>query len=198
MSLAIALSVFPVIFLGELPDKTMFASLILATKGKATAVWLGAAAAFLVHVVIAISIGVALFRILPHRVVDGVVSAMFIVGAILSLLEAKHERAREHREEEIVVAEIRSHRQTAVAAFVVIFLAEWGDLTQILTANLAAKYHAPLSVGVGATLALWAVAAIAVIGGKSLLRWINPQIIHIVTAGALVILGALTAILAFG
>jgi hypothetical protein len=52
-----------------------------------------------------------------------------------------------------------------LTAFLVIFIAEWGDLTQILTANLAAKYHSALSVGVGSTLALWAVATVAVASG---------------------------------
>jgi putative Ca2+/H+ antiporter (TMEM165/GDT1 family) len=73
----------------------------------------------------------------------------------------------------------------ATTAFVVIFLAEWGDLTQILTANLAAHYHSALSVGVGALLALWAVAGLAVIGGQSLLRVINIRTVRIVTAVAL-------------
>ena len=67
MSPLIALAVFPVIFLGELPDKTMFASLVLATRGKARLVWMGAAAAFLIHVVIATTIGVALFHVVPKR-----------------------------------------------------------------------------------------------------------------------------------
>jgi putative Ca2+/H+ antiporter (TMEM165/GDT1 family) len=67
MNLAIAVAVFPVIFIGELPDKTMFASLVLSTRGRPLRVWLGAAAAFVVHVAIAVSVGVALLRILPHR-----------------------------------------------------------------------------------------------------------------------------------
>ena len=67
MNFAVVIAVFPIIFLGELPDKTMFASLVLSTRGKPLSVWLGAAAAFAVHVVIAVTIGVALFRILPHR-----------------------------------------------------------------------------------------------------------------------------------
>ena len=53
MNPAVAAAVFPVIFLGELPDKTMFASLVMATRGRPFAVWLGATAAFAVHVVIA-------------------------------------------------------------------------------------------------------------------------------------------------
>ena len=67
-------------------------------------------------------------------------------------------------------------------------VAELGDLTQILTANLAAHYHSPLSVGVGALLALWAVAGVAVVGGQGLLRFINIKTLRLVTAVVLVAL----------
>jgi len=33
--------VFPVIFIGELPDKTMFATVVMASRGHPRAVWLG-------------------------------------------------------------------------------------------------------------------------------------------------------------
>jgi putative Ca2+/H+ antiporter (TMEM165/GDT1 family) len=190
VNFAVVIAVFPIIFLGELPDKTMFASLVLSTRGKPLSVWLGAAAAFAVHVVIAVTIGVALFRILPHRVVDAVVAVMFLVGAALALREATHEQ----HEEEIVEREVGSKRRVATTAFVVIFLAEWGDLTQILTANLAAHYHDPLSVAVGAVLALWAVAGLAVVSGQSLLRVVNIATVRIVTA---VVLFALAGWAAF-
>ena len=85
MKLAVVFAVFPIIFLGELPDKTMFASLILATKGRPLQVWLGAAAAFAVHVVIATTIGVGLFHLLPHKVIDGLVAVLFLLGAGLRL-----------------------------------------------------------------------------------------------------------------
>ncbi len=193
---SVIFSVFPIIFLGELPDKTMFASLILATKGRPRTVWIGATAAFVVHVAIAVSVGVALFHLLSPHTVDAVVAAMFIVGAAVAIREAKDEEQREEGEEELAVKEAATHRQVFVTAFVVIFLAEWGDLTQILTANLAAKYHSPLSVGIGAMLALSSVAAIAVVGGKSLMQWVNPRIIRIVTALVLVTLGILSAVIA--
>ena len=51
-----------------------------------------------------------------------------------------------------------------------IFVAEFGDLTQILCANLAAHYNAPVAVGIGATLGLWAVGLMAILGGRALLR----------------------------
>jgi putative Ca2+/H+ antiporter (TMEM165/GDT1 family) len=189
---AVVFAVFPIIFIGELPDKTMFASLVMSTRGRPALVWVGAAAAFSVHVVIAVTIGVALFHLLPHQVLDAVVAGMFLVGAALAVREAINEK-KERQDEEIVEREVASHRRVAVTAFFVIFLAEWGDLTQILTANLAAHYHDPLSVGVGAVLALWAVAALAVIGGQSLLRYINLFTIRIVTAVVLVALAGLAA-----
>jgi putative Ca2+/H+ antiporter (TMEM165/GDT1 family) len=188
VNFAIAAAVFPIIFIGELPDKTMFASLVMSTRGKPRSVWIGAAAAFTVHVAIAVTIGVAIFHLLPHRVVDGVVSGMFLVGAALALREAT-----QAHEESIVEHEASSTRRVVTTAFIVIFLAEWGDLTQILTANLAARYHSPLSVAVGSVLALWAVAGVAVVGGQSLLRFINIKALRIVTAVVLVGLAGFAA-----
>jgi len=187
MHIAIIAAVFPIIFVGELPDKTMFASLVLSTRGKPLSVWIGAAAAFLLHVLIATTIGVALFHLVPHRVLDGIVAFMFLVGAVLAIREAR----KEEQEEGLVEKEAASGRRVMTTAFVVIFLAEWGDLTQILTANLAAHYHSPFSVGVGALLALWAVAGLAVVGGQSLLRFINIKTVRLVTAVVLVALAGL-------
>jgi putative Ca2+/H+ antiporter (TMEM165/GDT1 family) len=187
MHIAIIAAVFPIIFVGELPDKTMFASLVLSTRGKPLSVWLGAAAAFLLHVVIATTIGVALFHLVPHRVLDGIVAFMFLVGAVLAIREAR----KEQQEEVLVEKEAASGRRVMTTAFVVIFLAEWGDLTQILTDNLAAHYHSPFSVGVGALLALWAVAGLAVVGGQSLLRFVNIKTVRLVTAVVLVALAGL-------
>jgi putative Ca2+/H+ antiporter (TMEM165/GDT1 family) len=189
---AVVFAVFPIIFIGELPDKTMFASLVLSTRGRPALVWLGAACAFVLHVVIAVTIGVALFHLLPHQVLDAVVAGMFLLGAALAAREAVKE-TKENHDEEIVEREAASHRRVAVTAFLVIFLAEWGDLTQILTANLAAHYHDPFSVAVGATLALWAVAGLAVVSGQSLLRVINIKTIRIITAVVLVALAGWAA-----
>jgi putative Ca2+/H+ antiporter (TMEM165/GDT1 family) len=182
----ILLATIPVIFIGELPDKTMFASLVLATKGRPRQVWLGASAAFAAHVAIAVTAGVALFALLPKRGVDAVVTAMFLFGAIYAWRESR-------KGEEYVDPKETSRHGAILTAFAVIFLAEWGDLTQILTANLAAKYHAPLSVAVGSIVALWAVAGLAVAGGQSLLRFVHIATIRKVTAAVLLILTAYTA-----
>jgi putative Ca2+/H+ antiporter (TMEM165/GDT1 family) len=188
VSIAIALAVFPVIFLGELPDKSMFASLVMASRGHATAVWVGAAAAFLVHVAIAVTIGVGLFAILPKQAVEVFTTVLFLLGAVLAFREA----GREADEDGLVEREIRSHRQVAAGAFAVIFIAEWGDLTQILTANLAAHYHSPLSVGIGATFALWAVAGVAVVGGQGLMRHVSVRRVRQITGVVLLVLAVIS------
>lgn len=175
----------------------MFASLVLSTRGRPRLVWAGAAGAFVVHVAIAVTVGQALFRLLPHRVTDLLVALMFLAGAVLAAREAVRS-SRGGREGYANIAERQAgaHRRTVIQAFIVVFVAEWGDLTQILTANLAVRYHSPLSVGVGAVLALWAVAALAVVSGASLLRWVNITTVRAVTAVILVGLAAVTGWLA--
>lgn len=188
MNLAIVAAVFPVIFVGELPDKTMFASLLLASRGRHWAVWVGAAGAFLVHVVIATTVGVGLFALLPSRVVDAGVAVMFLGGAVYAFAEAGRRDASG-----LVARETATHRRTVTTAFVVIFVAEWGDLTQVLTANLAARYHSALSVGVGSVLALWSVAGLAVLGGQGLLRSVPVVVLRRITGAVLLVLGAIAA-----
>jgi putative Ca2+/H+ antiporter (TMEM165/GDT1 family) len=188
---SIVAAVFPVIFIGELPDKTMFATVVMATRGDARAVWFGAAGAFFIHVVIATTVGVGLFHLLPHRAVDVLVSALFAAGALYMLRESETE------EVELVEREARSHRKVATTAFAVIFVAEWGDLTQILIANFAAHYHAAVSVGVGSALALWSVAALGVVGGQGVMRIVPATTMHRVSAvllGLLALLAAWSAI----
>jgi putative Ca2+/H+ antiporter (TMEM165/GDT1 family) len=186
MNLAIAAAVFPVIFIGELPDKTMFASLVMASRGRPRAVWLGAAGAFLVHAVIATTIGAGLFAVLPGEVVDVVVALMFFAGAVYAYVEGQRDESR------LIEKEVASHRRVVTTAFIVIFIAEWGDLTQILTANLAAHYHSPLSVAVGAVAALWVVAALAVTSGQTLLRFFPLNTVRRVTAVVLFVLGVIS------
>jgi len=158
-------TVFALIFLGELPDKSMFSTLALAARGRPLVVWAGAAAAFLVQTVIAVTAG-GLLSLAPRVVVASIAAALFLGGAIYVLRENDEANAEGGADAAAVVG---SHRVFATA-FLVIFLAEWGDLTQILTANFAARYQAPVHVGVAATLALWSVAAIAVVASRFLQR----------------------------
>ena len=192
MNPAVIGAVFAVIFIGELPDKTMVASLVMSTRGRPFAVWLGSAGAFVVHVVIATTLGTVVFHLLAPQVVDAVVAVIFLVGAGLAVLDAIREHRRKGHPEPPPVPPARPGR-TAATAFAVIFAAEWGDLTQLLTANLAAHYRAPLSVAAGAILALWTVSAIAVTGGRWLGSVIDAVAIRIGTAVLLAGLGGYAA-----
>jgi Ca2+/H+ antiporter, TMEM165/GDT1 family len=164
----------------------MFANLVMSTRGKPAQVWLGAAGAFAVHVAIATTVGVAVFAILPKPALDAVVATMFVAGAAYAWWLAGHDNGD-------AAAKAASGRSTVLTAFVIIFLAEWGDLTQILTANLAARYHSPLSVAVGAVLALWAVAALAVTAGQTLMRHLDVRTIRRATAIVLLAVAGYTA-----
>ena len=73
---------------------------------------------------------------------------------------------KDEDEEEIRKPADQSFWKVSGAGFMLILVAEFGDLTQIMTANLAARYDDPLSVGLGAVLALWAVAGLGILGGK--------------------------------
>jgi putative Ca2+/H+ antiporter (TMEM165/GDT1 family) len=164
ISLTTALLTFAVIFPAELPDKSLMASLVLGTRYRSLPVWLGASAAFAVHVVIAVVAG-GLLRLLPPTVVEVVVTVLFAVGAGVLLLG---------REEDAEAAEAprgpTSFPRVFWTAFGVVFVGEWGDITQLATANLAARYDDPLSVGLGAVLALTAAAGVVLLAGDRLLR----------------------------
>ena len=185
MSLATAATVFAVIFTAELPDKTSLASLILGSRYRPTWVFAGVAAAFTVHVGLAIAAG-SLIGLLPHRPLEIIVAVLFAIGAVL-LLRGRHGDDDEQVE---VHGQEPGFWRVAGTSFMVILVAEFGDLTQIATATLAARYHDPASVATGALLALWAVSGLAIAGGRGLLKlipliWISriAAVIMLVLAG---------------
>jgi Ca2+/H+ antiporter, TMEM165/GDT1 family len=184
---------FAVTFLAELPDKSMFASLVLSTRYRPLWVWAGASAAFTVHMIIAVTAG-QLLALLPHRTVDAIVAALFLAGASYLWITSF---GPEHHQDEADAARLGAGRasflRVAGASFTVIFIAEWGDITQFTAANLAARYN-PFLVFAGATLGLWAVTATAVsIGAKGLSRlplaWVNR-----ITGTILIALGIYAAV----
>jgi putative Ca2+/H+ antiporter (TMEM165/GDT1 family) len=191
MTLGLIALVFGIVLIAELPDKTMFASLLLSTRFGARWVFIGAAAAFLVHVTIAVTAG-SLLGLLPHRVLEYVITALFLLGAAF-LLHAS--RSPEGEEDAVDVDAVGSSAWAAVASsFAVIFIGEWGDITQIATANLAAKYDDPLAVGIGATLGLWAAALIAITAGRSLLRVISVTLLHRIGAVIFAVLAVVSLV----
>lgn len=175
--------VFGVIFLAELPDKTALAGLVLGARYRASYVFVGVAAAFLLHVVLAVAAG-SVLTLLPQRIVHALTGLLFVGGAAVLLLK------KGDGEEEIRKPADQSFWKVAGTGFTLILVAEFGDLTQIMTANLAARYDDALSVGLGAVLGLWAVAGLGIVGGQALMRRVPLRLITQVAAVLMLGLGA--------
>ncbi|MEU6282209.1 TMEM165/GDT1 family protein [Streptomyces sp. NPDC047028] len=175
ISITVTALVFGVIFLAELPDKTALAGLVLGTRYRASYVFVGVAAAFLLHVVLAVAAGSAL-TLLPQRLVHALTGVLFLAGAAVLALK------RGEEEEEVRKPADQSFWKVAGTGFTLILVAEFGDLTQIMTANLAARYDDPISVGLGAVLGLWAVAGLGIVGGKALMRRVPLRLITQIAA----------------
>lgn len=182
ISITVTALVFGVIFLAELPDKTALAGLVLGTRYRASYVFAGVAAAFLLHVVLAVAAGSAL-TLLPQQIVHAVTGVLFLGGAAALLLK------KDEEDEEIRKPADQSFWKVAGTGFTLILVAEFGDLTQIMTANLAARYDDPLSVGLGAVLGLWAVAGLGIVGGKALMRKVPLKTITRIAALLMLALG---------
>ena len=176
--------VFGTVFGAEVPDNSGLASLVLGTRYRPGGVFAGAAAAFAVHVVLAVTCG-SILGLLPHKVVQIAVAVVFLAGAVL-VLRADGDDEDEAR----LKAGAAGFWAVAATSFVVILVAELGDLSDIVIANLAARYHDPVPVAIGSVLALWAVVVVAIVGGRGLqrilpLRWIErlAALLMVVMAG---------------
>lgn len=180
-SFTVAAIVFGVVFLAELPDKTALAGLMLGTRYRASYVFCGVAAAFVVHVALAIAAG-SVLTLLPHRLVQGVVGLLFLAGAAVLLFK------KDDDEEEVREPVDQSFWRVSGAGFMLILVAEFGDLTQIMTANLAARYDDPVAVGLGAVLALWAVAGLGIFGGRMLMKRVPLSLITKIAAVLMLVL----------
>ena len=177
--------VFCTVLVAELPDNSGLASLVLGSRYRAGGVFAGAAAAFAVHVVLAVTCG-SLLGLLPHRIVQIAVAVVFLAGAVLVL------RGDNDEDEVRLKAGAAGFWAVAVTSFGVILLAELGDLSDIVIANLAARYHDPVPVGIGSVLALWSVVALAIVGGRRLQRILPLRWIARLAALAMVVMAVFT------
>jgi Ca2+/H+ antiporter, TMEM165/GDT1 family len=191
--------VFGSIFLVELPDKTFIATLVLATRFRPLFVWIGVSLAFLVQTAVAVTVG-GLLAQLPKRPVEIFAAAMFLIGGVILI-----RGAAKADEEEAETEEEFSHKGAATAvglkaigvSFGVLFLAEWGDLSQLLTASMVLQFKEPVSVFLGAFLALAAVSALGALIGRALLAKVKLSTIRRIGGGVCLVLAALTVLQIF-
>ena len=195
--LLLLMTVFAVTFIAELPDKSLFASLVLGTRYRPAHVWLGVAAAFAVHVALAVGAG-GLLTLVPKPVIDFVTAGLFLGGAIWMLRSAKADENEPGPDAARMGAPAASFLRVFATSFTVVFIGEWGDVTQITTANFVARYNDPLIIGVAALAALWAVSALAVFGGAKLLGRVPVRWVRLAGAVALASLGIYSLVRAIG
>jgi Ca2+/H+ antiporter, TMEM165/GDT1 family len=190
VDLSVIATAFILVLPVELPDKTLFASLVLATRFPPLPVFVGVGAAFGLQVAIAVTAG-SLLSLLPDALVSGVVAALFLVGAIILWRSATSGAEDEDLEG---IEQGTSFFRVAAISFGVLFAAEWGDLSQLATAGLAARYDEPLSVFIGAWAALLVVSGLAVFLGKKLADRLPIALIRRVAAGLFLVFAAFAAI----
>jgi Ca2+/H+ antiporter, TMEM165/GDT1 family len=196
MDLVVIAITFAAIFVVELPDKTFIAALVLSTRYRPLAVWIGVGLAFGVQTVVAVTAG-ALATLLPDALIKSVAIAIFLIGAVVLFRTAPGADAGEKEQEEEYASkatEPKTFVKAAVASFLVLFAAEWGDLSQLLTISLVAKYHEKLSVFVGAWAALLTVSGLAVLAGRVLLRYMKLSVLHYIGAAVCLLLAVVTLV----
>jgi putative Ca2+/H+ antiporter (TMEM165/GDT1 family) len=187
---SVVLAAFVLVLPVELPDKTLFASLVLATRFAPLPVFVGVGTAFGLQVAIAVTAG-SLLSLLPEALVTGVVALLFLVGAIILWRSAGEV---EDGGEAADAREQTSFLRAAAISFGVLFAAEWGDLSQLATAGLAARYEEPLSVFVGAWAALLVVSGLAVFLGKKLADRLPIPLIRRVAAGLFLVFAVVAVV----
>jgi putative Ca2+/H+ antiporter (TMEM165/GDT1 family) len=174
----------------ELPDKTLFATLVLATRFRPLPVFVGVGLAFAVQSLIAVTAG-SLLTLLPDAVVSAVVAVLFLIGALVLFRSI---RSAAEEEEDIEAPPHPSFLKAASISFGVLFAAEWGDLSQLATAGLAARYDDPLSVFIGSWAALLVVSALAVFLGKKLADRLPIPLIRLVAAILFTVFGVIAVV----
>lgn len=198
MNVAVAATTLAFIVPAELPDKTFVSCIVLSSRYRALFVWIGAASALVLQAGIAVLAG-GLLALLPHRVVEGVVAGLFFAGAAYLLLVPQGKEEQEAQQivasEEVIVeglpheGEARPSSPPAwrviATTFGIVALAEFGDITQVLIANFAARYHDPLSVFTGAAVGFCLVAVVGVLGGAFLARRLSLALVRRVSGAAL-------------
>jgi putative Ca2+/H+ antiporter (TMEM165/GDT1 family) len=196
MDLAVIAATFGAIFIVELPDKTFIAALVLSTRYRPLAVWIGVGLAFGVQTLVAVTVG-AFATLLPEGLIKGVALAIFLVGAFLLLRTAPGaDEAEKEQEEEFSAkaAEPKPFFKAMVASFLVLFAAEWGDLSQLLTISFVTRFHDHVGVFLGAWGALLTVSGLAVLAGRVLLRYLRLSLLHYIGAAVCLLLAVVTLV----
>lgn len=169
------------VMLLELGDKTQLATISLAARHPWAPVFAGASAALLLVTAISVAIGAAIAAYMGSWLVAVKVGGglLFIAFGIWTYLRP---------EEEI---EANEERGALTTAFTLNLVAELGDKTQLAVIVLAATSSAPVSVFMGASVALVLITALSVLIGTGLARVLRREWLRLVSTGLFIVAGIL-------
>ena len=185
MTVGAFLGIVALMFVLELPDKTFLATVIMATKARPLMVVIGGSLALTIQMGLAVGAG-SLLTFFPVHWKDLIVGVLFLGGAAYLLFVPESEEEEKGRREG-ELEKFGSRWKEITTAFVVVFIGEFGDLTQIQGANFEAKLHQPLEVFVASSLAMIGVTFIGAYSGRALQRVIPLKRIRL--GGGLIFAG---------
>lgn len=175
---------FLLIALAEFGDKSQLVCMTLAARHRGLPIILGAVAAFSILNLLAVLFGAAVAAWLPEWVVTLAVGTLFAVFGISAL------RYSEEEDDEDVAE--KPGQGIFATTFLLIFLAEFGDKTQIAVAGMGSTTNTG-AVWLGATLALASTSVLGVLAGRKLLHHLPLVWIHRVSGAFFLLLAALAA-----
>ena len=170
------------IALAEIGDKSQLVCMTLAARHRGAPVMAGAIAAFAILNLLAVLFGAAVAAWLPEWLVTTAVALLFAVFGINAL--------RYQDEEDDEKIEEKPGHGIFATTFLLIFLAEFGDKTQIAVAGLGSTNDAT-AVWAGATLALTITSILGVLAGRKFLHILPLRWIHRISGAFFLLLAAL-------
>lgn len=173
-----AVAAFGLVSAAEFGDKSQLVCMALAAKHRHWPVLWGAVLAFALLNGIAVGFGAVAGHWLPETVVAYAVAVLFAVFGLRSLLFVEDSEDGDTPE--------KSGHGIFLTTFLMIFLAEFGDKTQIAVAGLGAA-EPPVPVWLGATLALAMTSAMGIWAGRTVLQKVPQRLMHRI--GGLMFLG---------
>ena|ERR1041385_14547 len=189
--LPVFLATYGTVFAAEIVgDKLLYTTGLLATRYRTAPILCGMVAAFMAKMGAAVLLGRVIAKLPPLLVAVITAINFFAIALVLWRKQDKREANQEY-----------PASRAAMVSFAAIFFSEWGDVGQITTATMAARFGAPLAVWLGAVSAMVTKGILAASIGAGIRQWIqdhlSPKTIRYAAVGLLVLLGTLSVVETF-
>ena len=205
MDIIVILTVFGILFLGELGDKTQLIVFNISLEHeKKYKVGIGATLGFALIVTLGVVLGTVITQFIPLSLISLVSGIVFVLIGILDArnikpLYAEYKNKRENNaipdeiddkiKEELDSKFSKLKNNPYLAGFGFISIMELGDKTQILTITLASTYSLPFEVWIGSFLALISLAWIGVFAGALIARKVPKFHLKVVSVSIFIVIG---------